>query len=163
MKNLYSSWLTQEQQKILDWYNLSFDHHSVLPDNFWISIVCDDVTSRIFLTLDEIEEHNDSVWIIIPLNTLRKLHVFRYYFWDKLSEIEKDISDEEIERILWIMEVPQILDIFQWAEFTEFKNATRRFVIYFLVIEQWYEAEAQIPLSFKWLEEPKGYEEWLWF
>lgn len=156
------TWLTQEQQIIADHFTQELENNSVLSETFWVSLVCNKILGRIFLLPEEIEEiiiGNDT---LISTDLLRKLHIFRYYFWDKIQEIETTISDDEIFRTLKLLLGSQIISIFNEANFIMFQNSTRKFVVYFLAIEAWYHNKTWQELSFKWLEIPTEYDDWLW-
>jgi len=162
LDNLYKTWLTWDQQLIVDRFTQKFENHSVLPESFWVSLVCKEILERMFLLPEEIEEIELGKDTLIPIDVLRKLYTFRYYFWNALDEIEKNLNEVEIGGVLKLLRISEIITIFSDASFISFKNHTRKFAIYFLAIEKWYEVERWYPLSFKWLQEPVWYDEWLW-
>lgn len=163
MDEINKNWLTNQQQKVFDSFTLWFEHNSLLPEDFNVSLICNDILWRMILCPGEIEElilWNDT---LIPIDVLRKLYTFRYYFWEEIEKIEKNLTDGEISRALKIMKVWNILDVFKDTGFTSFKNQTRKFTIYFLVIEDWYEQESGTPLSFSGLSQPTEYNDYIGF
>ena len=128
-----------------------------------IQVIWGDDISSLFLLPEEIEDILEWEGEIIPIKVLRKLHSFRYYFWEKLESIEQNITQDDITRTLKMITIRGILDIFRISTCHDFEKNLRKYTVYFLAVEAYYEEEKGEPLSFRGLDEPNEYNDYLWF
>lgn len=163
MDEINKNWLTNNQQKVLDDFTLGFENNSFVAEDFWISLVCDEILGRMFLFPEEIEEVMMMNRPSLAIEKLRKLKSFRDFLAENSirSPYSQTCIDDLYETYFSLRKELVLWEFFNSVE-NDWKHNIERFMLLFELIEHDYEKIFWESLSFKGLEIKVWYDEWLW-